>query len=230
VPTDPISAGAAGAAGSPSAPGALGGAGRGSQSDGNGNAGAVPGGGGGGARNGNNNTDYTGGAGGAGRVIITWTCPAATISYPPLICKSSSSVNVTVNGAPGGTFSSTTGLSLNTSTGEINPSTSNIGSYSVQYGIAGGSGCSAVNTSATIAINASPVSSVAGQSDINCFAGSDGSINIGATGGTGPYFYSVDNGATWTPTAHASPYTYGGLSANIQYRIRIKDSNGCLSK
>jgi len=199
-------------------------------SDGNGNAGNAPGGGGGGARNGNNGNDLIGGAGGAGLMIITWTCPAATISYPASICKSSSSVNATVNGSPGGTFSSTAGLSLNTSSGVINPSTSNAGSYSVQYQIAGGSGCSAVNTSANIQINASPVTSVVGQSDVNCFAGSDGSINIGATGGTGPYFYSVDNGATWTPSAHASPYTYGGLSANIQYRIRVKDNNGCESK
>ena len=223
-------AGTAGAAGTPSAPGVAGALGRGSQQDGIGFNASSPGAGGGGARNGNNNTAYIGGTGGNGQVIITWTCPAATISYPPSICKSSSSVNVTVDGAPGGTFSSTAGLSLNTSTGEINPSTSNAGSYSVQYQIAGGGGCPAVNTSATIQINAAPVSSVVGQSDANCFAGSDGSINIGATGGTGPYFYSVDNGATWTPTAHASPYIYGGLSANTQYRIRIKDSNGCLSK
>jgi hypothetical protein len=78
--------------------------------------------------------------------------------------------------------------------------------------------------------NAIPVTSVVGQSNVNCFAGSDGSITIGATGGTGPYFYSVNNGTVWTATTHPSPFAYGGLSANTQYRIRVKDSNGCLSK
>ena len=78
--------------------------------------------------------------------------------------------------------------------------------------------------------NGIPVTSVTGQSDVNCFAGSDGSITIAAAGGSGPYFYSVNNGTIWTATASPSPFTYGGLSANTQYRIRVKDSNGCLSK
>ncbi len=78
--------------------------------------------------------------------------------------------------------------------------------------------------------NGIPVTSVVGQSDVSCLAGSDGSVTIGATGGTGPYFYSVNNGTNWTPTSSASPFTYSGLAANTQYRIRVKDSNGCLSK
>jgi trimeric autotransporter adhesin len=227
----PLTAGTAGAAGSPSAPGAVGGVGRGQSNDGAGNNGNAPGAGGSGGRNGNNNTTYNGGAGGAGQVIVTWTCPTATISYSlSPFCKSSTSGTVTINGSPGGTFSSTAGLTINSSTGELNPSTSTPGTYTVQYQIAGGSGCSAVNTSTSVVIRSSPVTSVSGQSDPNCFAGSDGSITISATGGTGPYFYSVDNGTTWTPAAQASPFTYGGLSANTQYRIRVKDSNGCLSK
>jgi hypothetical protein len=85
----------------------------------------------------------------------------------------------------------------------------------------------------SVTVNASPVASVDGQSNISCFAGSNGSITIRATGGPGPYNYSVDNGASWTPALPVlpNPYQYGGLNvANNPYRIKVKDSNGCISK
>jgi hypothetical protein len=196
----------------------------------NGNPGIAPGGGGGGVRSGGN--DQTGGSGATGQVKIAWTCPAATISYGvSSFCKSTTSATVTLTGTAGGAFSSTAGLSINSSTGVINPSTSTAGTYTVHYQIAsGGNGCTAVNATANVTVNAAPVSSVTGQSDVSCFAGSNGSITITATGGTSPYFFSVDNGTTWTPVSHPSPFAYGGLVANTPYRIKIKDSNGCLSK
>ena len=193
-----------------------------------GNSGVAPGGGGGSKGNG---SGVASGAGASGRVTITWTCPTATISYPSsLFCKAVTTAQATINGVGSGTFSSTAGLTINSSTGEINPSTSTSGTYTVHYQFAGGGGCSAIDATATVTINGTPVTSVTGQSDVNCFAGSDGSITIAATGGTAPYFYSVNNGTTWTASASPSPFVYGGLSANTQYRIRVKDSNGCLSK
>lgn len=219
-------AGAAGAAGAGTA-GATGGTGGGTGNN-NGGTGNAPG-GGGGERS---SSGGTSGVGAGGRVIITWVCPAASISYNfSSFCKSVSSASINFSGTSGGTFSSTAGLALNTSTGEINPSTSTSGTYTVHYQMAtGGQGCSAINATTNVTISGTPVTSVTGQSDISCFAGSDGTITIAATGGAGPYFFSVDNGATWTPTTHASTYTYGGLSANTQYRIKVKDSNGCESK
>ena len=68
------------------------------------------------------------------------------------------------------------------------------------------------------------------QRDVSCYAGADGSITISATGGTGSYFYSVDNGVNYTSSAAASPYTQNGLVANVPYRIKVKDSNGCVSR
>jgi hypothetical protein len=91
-----------------------------------------------------------------------------------------------------------------------------------------------VTTSVTITQPVTAISaSVDGQSNISCFAGSNGSITIRATGGTGPYNYSVDNGASWTPALPVlpNPYQYGGLNvANNPYRIKVKDNNGCISK
>jgi len=192
--------------------------------------GSAPGGGGGE----NSSAGSGSGTGGNGRVIVTWTCPAATISYSGTsFCKSAAPQSVTITGTAGGTFSAVpSGLSINSS-GVIDPSISTPGTYVVHYQIAsGGNGCTAVNATASITINGSPVSSVTGQSNITCFAGSDGSITIQATGGTGPYNYSVDDGVTWTPALPVlpNPYQYGGLNvANNPYRVKVKDSNGCKS-
>jgi hypothetical protein len=70
--------------------------------------------------------------------------------------------------------------------------------------------------------------SVTGQSNLTCNLSGNGSITINATGGTGPWSYSVDNGATYTASA-TNPYVFGGLIAG-QYKIRVKDANGCESK
>ena len=54
-------------------------------------------------------------------------------------------------------------------------------------------------------------------------AGNDGMISIAATGGTGPYTYSIDNGATFVSTS-----TFNGLSAGT-FNIVVEDANGCQS-
>jgi hypothetical protein len=75
----------------------------------------------------------------------------------------------------------------------------------------------------------SPVATVSTHTNISCYAGTNGTITILASGGTPPYQFSVDNGVTYTTGSNPNPYTYGGLSANVPYKIRIIDSNGCQS-
>jgi hypothetical protein len=166
-------------------------------------------------------------------IVVTWTCPAATISYPSLhsdFCKSNISVTPTITGSTGGVFSAPAGLSIDGGTGVINPFASTTATYLVHYQIASSNGCTAVNATASVTIYASPTASVIAQSDITCFSGNDGSITIQAAGGTAPYSYSVDGGTiTWISSA-LNPYPYGGLIANTPYRIKVKDSNGCISK
>lgn len=86
-----------------------------------------------------------------------------------------------------------------------------------------------VTSSSSFTINPLPLSTVGAKSDVTCFSGSDGSIQISASGGSTPYSYSVNGGTTWTPSAN-NPYTFGGLQANVPYRIKVRDSNGCISK
>ena len=69
-------------------------------------------------------------------VTFTYTVtptPTATISYPALLCTSSNSAAVTQTGQTGGIYSSTSGLTIDATTGAINPSTSTPGPYTVTY-------------------------------------------------------------------------------------------------
>ncbi|MCX6226380.1 MAG: DUF2341 domain-containing protein, partial [Bacteroidia bacterium] len=83
--------------------------------------------------------------------------------------------------------------------------------------------------SATITEPAAVSASVTNQTNVSCYAGSDGTITVSASGGSGTgYEFSKDNGSNWT-TGASNPHIYTGLSAGVAYRIRVKDSNGCTS-
>ena len=72
-------------------------------------------------------------------------------------CISATAQGVNVVGTSGGTYSSTSGLTLNTTTGEITPSTSTAGTYIVYYDIPSSGGGQAM---ATVTVNALPTPSI----------------------------------------------------------------------
>ncbi len=82
--------------------------------------------------------------------------PTASISYLDPFCKSIFTpeiVSLSGTGAyTGGTYSASAGLSVNSTTGEIAPSLSEVGTYQIIYTIPASLGCSSVpvNTSVTI--------------------------------------------------------------------------------
>ena len=95
------------------------------------------------------------------RAAITVTvgsAQTATISYAGTpFCKSLSALQpVILSGASGGTFSSTAGLTINSSTGAITPSSSTAGAYTVTYTIAANGGCPAVTATTPVQIVAQP--------------------------------------------------------------------------
>lgn len=103
------------------------------------------------------------------------------------------------------------------------------GSYTVVATNTVGGCTSNMTGTATITINPNPTTSVNGSTNITCYGANDGTITIQANGGTGPYFYSVDNGTTFQSSSN-NPFIYPGLKPNTPYQIRVKDSNGCLSQ
>ncbi|SEB38501.1 Por secretion system C-terminal sorting domain-containing protein [Tenacibaculum sp. MAR_2009_124] len=64
------------------------------------------------------------------------------------------------------------------------------------------------------------------KTDVTCFGVSNGSIKLDVGGGTGNYFYSIDNKNTYVSTTTLSNNTIRGLSNNT-YNVWLKDSNGC---
>src|SRR4029079_3628834 len=106
-------------------------------------------------------------SGGCAAVPVTTSvtitlAPTANISYAGTpFCRSvatAQAVTLTGTGAfSGGTFSSTAGLTINSSTGAITPSTSTAGTYTVTYTKGAAGGCAAITATTSVTITAVPV-------------------------------------------------------------------------
>jgi hypothetical protein len=93
-------------------------------------------------------------------------------------------------------------------------------------------GCESARTQVTATVS-KPVATVTNQTNITCYSGIDGTITVSASGGTAPYSYTKNDGANWTLVPATDPpftFQFTGLVANQPYRIKVKDSNGCLSE
>jgi hypothetical protein len=99
-------------------------------------------------------------SGGCAAVIATATvtitaAPTATIGYinSPFCQTITTGQSVSQTGTTGGVYSSSpSGLSINTSTGAVTPSTSTVGTYTVTYTIAASGGCAALIKTTTVTI------------------------------------------------------------------------------
>ena len=98
-------------------------------------------------------------------------------------CKSGSNPTPTVTGTTGGTFSSSAGLSINTSTGEIDIAASTAGTYTVSYVTS--SNLCAVTGTFDVTITDDEDGTFTYASAEYCVSGSDPTPTIsGTTGGT----------------------------------------------
>jgi SprB repeat len=138
-----------------------------------------------------------------------------------------------------GIFSINTGVKANLGTFTSSTNTLILGGSPTAAGSWGSSSSPATNTNdifftATTGIINVNTSSCSGsivtsvsQSNIACFGANDGTITISASGGTGPYTFSIHNG---TPASTYQPGNiFTGLGPGV-YQIRVKDANGCESK
>ena len=92
-----------------------------------------------------------------GSIVVTPTSNA-TISYAGSpMCTNAGLQAVTRTGTAGGTYTSITGLTLDGTTGEIDPSTSTAGPYVVTYTVPAIGGCPAFSTTANVVINLATV-------------------------------------------------------------------------
>ena len=158
-------------------------------------------------------------------------CPTATIAYTGSpFCQTAGPVMVMQTGTAGGTYSAApAGLSINSSTGTITPSTSTAGTYTITYTIAAAGPCPVFTTTTNVAINAPVVNQPTSQVVCNnaatmpvTFTGSAGAIfnwtnsapSIGlAASGTGniaSFTATNTSNAPVVATVTVTPSTPGG--------------------
>ena len=147
----------------------------------------------------------------------------ASISYGNTPYCNAGTATVTQNGQSGGTYSSTAGLSINSTTGDIDLANSNTGSYTVTYAFSNGP-CNSTTTT-SITINAVPVvtitnpAAVCAPATVNLRASA---ITAGSTAGL-TFTYFTDSAAT-TTLANA-----GAVNASGRYYIKGTTAAGCSS-
>ena len=183
------------------------------------------------------NTPSNGGCQISATAQVTITAiPTASINYAGSpFCKNINTeqpVTLTGTGAyTGGTYSSTTGLSINASTGAINPSLSTAGTYTVTYTTPASGGCSAIFTTRQVTIIAIPSATIS-YSEYS-FCTSLTSLQAVTLTGTGAYLGGTFNSSPVGLSINSSTGSINpSLSTPGAYAVTYLPpySQGCLAR
>jgi hypothetical protein len=111
---------------------------------------------------------------------------SATLSYTGSpFCANAGNVTASLTGATGGVYSSTTGLSINASTGVIDLAASAAGAYVVTYTLAANGVCNPVfTTTANVTINSISVAPTSITASATLICVNNGTVTLTANGGT----------------------------------------------
>ena len=117
-------------------------------------------------------------------IQVNFNFGTAAISYATILCQIGTA-DVTFSGVPGGSYSSSpAGLSINSSTGQINLASSTPGSYTITYSFIT-NGC-AKSVTTNVIVDPLPVAPTSASVDRNTVCEQDnGNITLSATGGSG---------------------------------------------
>ncbi|GAB3830642.1 hypothetical protein GCM10028821_19310 [Hymenobacter jeollabukensis] len=160
---------------------------------------------------------------------VTITAPqVATFSYPATgsnCAGATGTIAATLGtGATAGTFTSTTGLSLNATTGAISLANSVAGTYTVTNTVAAAGGCAAVTSTATVTISPRPA-----QPTVTVQYTTPGTAVLTAsaapTGGTYQWYV----GTTAITGATSQTYTANGTTNPGAYSVVVTSAQGCAS-
>jgi hypothetical protein len=159
----------------------------------------------------------TNNCGGTGTATFTITQPSAPVSGSSVVTNvacfggSNGAINLTpTGGTPGYTYNWGGGITTQDRTGLT------AGAYTVV--ITDANGCTGTVT-ATVTQPTSPVSGTTVVTNVACFGGSNGAINLTPSGGTGPYTFN------WLPSGPTTE-DRTGLTAGT-FTVQITDVNGC---
>ncbi|MGI4873981.1 MAG: beta strand repeat-containing protein [Janthinobacterium lividum] len=168
-------------------------------------------------------------AGTSSTASFTLTAPTtATFSYAGSpFCKSSTTTPTpTITGTAGGTFSSTSGLSINASTGVITLSSSTAGTYVVTYTVAGTCGSSSTQSVTITAPQTAGFSYATPASGMACAGGNGSFAAVLATGATAGTFSVSPLGATVNATTGALSLA-GAAAGTYTVTNTVAASGGC---
>lgn len=123
--------------------------------------------------------------------VTVSTVPQATISYPGL-CSADAAVAPVITGDNYGTFSAPAGLSIDKTTGVINPGASTPGAYKVTYTIAPAAPCPGFQASVDITVTKALAATISYTPNVLCNTVNSAAtpnppvnvVHTGATGGT----------------------------------------------
>ncbi|NTW32278.1 MAG: hypothetical protein HGB12_06595 [Bacteroidetes bacterium] len=153
--------------------------------------------------------------------------PTATISYTgtPFCSSNSTPQSVTLTGTAGGTYTaSPSGLTLNSSTGAVTPSTSTAGTYTVTYTIAASGVCGAVTATTQVTITAFPSATISYTGSPFCTSNSTPQT-VTLTGTTGGAFSSTAGLTINSSSGAITPNTSTAGAYTVTYTIAA--SGGC---
>ena len=149
------------------------------------------------------------------------TTPSATITYAgtPFCSNNVAAQSVTRTGTAGGTYSALpAGLTINSSTGAITPSTSTPGAYTVSYTFPPNTGgCFGFTTTASVTITTAPTATIsyAGSPYCSTVVGAQSVTRTGTAGGTysalpAGLTINASTGAV-TPSSSTAGILYGNV-------------------
>jgi VCBS repeat-containing protein len=157
-----------------------------------------------------------------GCVSATRTAVTATINHPAPPTISSNAMPTTFCNGGSVTLTSSSAANNVWSTGATTQSivVTTSGTFTVSVTT---SGCEATSAPTTVTVNPKPVITVNQSTNVVCFGGSTGAIDVTVSIGTAPYTYSWTKGATTFSTEDLTNIPAG------TYSLVVTDNNGCSS-
>lgn len=158
--------------------------------------------------------------------IVISSSPSANFSYPnPSYCQSSADPSpVFPIGGSGGVFSSTAGLSINSSSGAIDVSASTPGIYTVQNFIAANGSCPSANATTSFEVIATPATPGVSNNGLIC---ENGTIQLnGPTVSGGTYSWTGPN--SFSSTTEDPAISNASATEEGTYNL-VVTVNGCPS-
>ena len=143
-------------------------------------------------------------------------------SFTDVACHGEASGTITIGNTSGGSGSYEFSINGGT-TWQASPSFGALpaGSYTVMMRDAATPSCVLVLMDPLLISEPEAISLTINKKDLRCNGIPDGILSITASGGTGAYQYSIDNGLNFFPAGD-----FSNLSAG-NYPIAVKDGNGC---